>query len=35
MQTAAIEWCLRVADRRAHRGLEGAAPLNVFTDLAS
>jgi transposase len=33
MQTAAIEWCLRVAGPRAHRGLEGAAPLSVFTAL--
>jgi transposase len=31
MQTAAIEWCRDVAGRRAHRGLDGAAPITVFT----
>ncbi len=30
MQTAAVEWCVRVAGRRHHRGLDGAAPLVVF-----
>jgi transposase len=30
MQTAAVTWCLQVAGRRAHRGLDGAAPLAVF-----
>lgn len=30
MQAAAITWCLQVAGTRAHRGLDGAMPLNVF-----
>lgn len=30
MQTGAVTWCLDVAGRRQHRGLEGAAPLSVF-----
>ncbi|HLZ39108.1 MAG TPA: IS21 family transposase [Mycobacteriales bacterium] len=33
MQAAAREWCLRVAGARAHRGLDGAAPLAVFEAL--
>jgi transposase len=31
MQAAAIRWCTDVAGRRAHRGIDGAAPLTVFT----
>ncbi|MEY9932442.1 transposase [Catenulispora sp. GP43] len=31
MQAAAITWCLQVAGTRAHRGLDGAMPLAVFT----
>ena len=31
MQTGAVRWCTEVAGRRAHRSLEGAAPLSVFT----
>ena len=30
MQSGALTWCTAVAGRRAHRGLEGAAPLVVF-----
>lgn len=30
MQAAALTWCTVVAGRRAHRGLDGAAPLSVF-----
>ena len=30
MQSGALSWCTGVAGRRAHRGLEGAAPLVVF-----
>ena len=30
MQADAVSWCLEVAGRRAHRGLDGAAPLAVF-----
>ena len=30
MQAGAIAWCREVAGRRAHRGLDGAAPLAVF-----
>ncbi|HET6920719.1 MAG TPA: IS21 family transposase [Jiangellaceae bacterium] len=30
MQTRALEWCLNVAGVRAHRSLDGAAPLAVF-----
>jgi transposase len=30
MQRAALVWCRDVAGRRAHRGLDGAAPLAVF-----
>ncbi len=33
MQAAAVRWCLDVAGRRAHRSLDGAAPLAVFTAL--
>jgi len=33
MQSAAVEWCVNVAGRRHHRGLEGAAPLAVFETL--
>ena len=31
MQTKAIDWCVQVAGQRAHRGIDGAAPLAVFT----
>lgn len=31
MQAAAARWCAEVAGRRAHRGIDGAAPLSVFT----
>src|SRR5262249_47730954 len=31
MQTAAVEWCERVAGQRRHRSLDGAAPAAVFT----
>lgn len=30
MQQAALTWCQTVAGRRAHRGLDGAAPLALF-----
>lgn len=30
MQTGAVTWCVEVAGRRQHRGLEGASPLSVF-----
>ena len=30
MQTKAISWCLQVAGVRAHRGIDGAAPLSLF-----
>lgn len=30
MQNAAVGWCREVAGRRAHRGLDGAAPAAVF-----
>jgi transposase len=30
MQRGAVDWCIQVAGQRAHRGLEGAAPLAVF-----
>lgn len=30
MQASALEWCLKVAGTRAHRGLDGASPLAVF-----
>jgi len=30
MQAAAVGWCTEVAGRRAHRSLDGAAPLAVF-----
>jgi hypothetical protein len=30
MQAAALVWCRDVAGRRAHRGLDGAAPLAIF-----
>jgi hypothetical protein len=30
MQRAALVWCRDVAGGRAHRGLDGAAPLAVF-----
>ena len=30
MQSGALTWCTAVAGRRAHRGLDGAAPLVVF-----
>jgi hypothetical protein len=30
MQASAVEWCLKVAGTRAHRGLDGASPLAVF-----
>ena len=30
MQTAAVEWCLKVAGQRACRPLDGAAPATVF-----
>ncbi len=30
MQAEAIRWCVRVAGRRRHRGLDGAAPHTVF-----
>ena len=30
MQTAAVRWCLDVAGVRAHRGIDGAAPLALF-----
>ncbi len=30
MQAAALDWCLQVAGTRAHRSLDGAAPLAVF-----
>ena len=33
MQAAAATWCLEVAGTRSHRGLDGAAPLNVFEAL--
>ena len=33
MQTAAAGWCINVAGQRAHRGLDGAAPLAVFSAL--
>jgi hypothetical protein len=31
MQAAALAWCTDVAGRRAHRSLDGASPLAVFT----
>jgi len=31
MQTTAIRWCTDIAGQRAHRGIDGAAPLAVFT----
>ncbi|MFD0584803.1 IS21 family transposase [Dactylosporangium darangshiense] len=31
MQTAAVDWCLKVAGQRACRPLDGAAPAAVFT----
>ena len=33
IQTAAVQWCVGVAGQRHHRGLEGAAPHNVFLTL--
>lgn len=33
MQSSAISWCREIAGARAHRGLDGAAPLSVFTAL--
>jgi hypothetical protein len=30
MQSEAVRWCLEIADRRASRPLEGAAPAAVF-----
>jgi len=31
MSDAAVVWCMQVAGARAHRGLDGASPLSVFT----
>jgi hypothetical protein len=31
MQAAALTWCVQAAGERRHRGLDGAAPLAVFT----
>ncbi len=31
MQTAPMGWTVTIAGRRRHRGLDGAAPVSVFT----
>src|SRR4051794_31894890 len=35
MQTAAVEWSMTIAGRRAHRGLDGVAPITMFEAVSS